>query len=233
VVKAAVTWFADRFRAEGNAARAAAEKAYLKSELRFHGVTAPQVRRAAVEFCRAEKTPSRAALIALVDALYETDWFDLRSAGLAVLEARIGLLLASDADWLLSLVRRSANWAQVDWLSVHMIGRLVEAHPKLKTKLRRWARDRDFWVRRASLLALLLGLRRGDGDFALFAELAAPMLEEREFFIRKAIGWVLREASKKQPELTHAFLRQHRERVSGLTLKEGARRLPARLRDSL
>ena len=89
--------------------------------------------------------------------------------------------------------------------------------------LRRWARDRDFWVRRTALLAQLDALRRGGGDFDLFAEIAAPMLGEKEFFIRKALGWVLREVSKKRPALSHAFLRRHLGALSGLTLREGAK----------
>jgi 3-methyladenine DNA glycosylase AlkD len=52
------------------------------------------------------------------------------------------------------------------------------------------------------------------------------MFGEREFFIRKAIGWILREVSKKRPELVFEFLHEHRERVSGLTLSEGAKYLP-------
>jgi 3-methyladenine DNA glycosylase AlkD len=59
------------------------------------------------------------------------------------------------------------------------------------------------------------------------------MLDEREFFIRKAIGWVLREVSKKRPELAYAFLRTHRDRVSRLSLLEGAKYLPAPKRKAL
>jgi len=51
------------------------------------------------------------------------------------------------------------------------------------------------------------------------------MLEEREFWIRKAIGWVLRDLSKKRPELTEAFLRQHAARCSGLTFREASKHL--------
>jgi len=56
--------------------------------------------------------------------------------------------------------------------------------------LDRWAADEDFWVRRAALLSLLRPLRRGEGDFGRCARYADMMLAEREFFIRKAIGWV-------------------------------------------
>lgn len=67
----------------------------------------------------------------------------------------------------------------------------------------------------------------------LFVRIAAPMLEDKEFFIRKAIGWVLRDISKRRPDEVHAFLLQHRERASGLTLREGAKHLPASMRQSL
>ena len=88
-------------------------------------------------------------------------------------------------------------------------------------------------MRRAALLAEHDALRAGGGDFALWSRLAAPMLDEREFFIRKAIGWVLREVSKKRPELTYEFFRTHRDRVSNLSLREGAKYLPASSRKAL
>jgi hypothetical protein len=55
----------------------------------------------------------------------------------------------------------------------------------------------------------------------------------REVFIRKAIGWVLRDASKKRPELVYGFLADHIDRVSGLTLREGAKHLPKSQREAL
>jgi len=59
------------------------------------------------------------------------------------------------------------------------------------------------------------------------------MLGDREFFIRKAIGWVLRDISRRRPDLVAAFIEMHRESMSGLTFREATRRLPASLRDRL
>jgi 3-methyladenine DNA glycosylase AlkD len=227
---AALRLWTTRFRAEGTARSAAGQKAYLKSELKFFGVTTPQLRAAARELCK--KEPDLDAR-ALVDAAFATEWWELRSASLAVLEHHQKKLRAADADWLIALIRRARTWAQVDWIAVQILGPLVAREPSLGTTVRRWARDEDFWVRRTALLVWLLPLRTGEGEFARFAELAEPMLEEKEFFIRKAIGWVLRETSKKQPKLVFDFLKQHRARVSGLTLREGARRLPVALRKQL
>jgi 3-methyladenine DNA glycosylase AlkD len=210
-----------------------AEKAYLKSTLGFHGVGIPEVRRTAARFCREHPQLTRAELHALAAALMATSFHDLRSVAIALLERRNDLLDERALPWLLDLVRATANWAHVDWLATKVIGPLATASARRSALLRRWAEDPLFWVRRTALLAQHDALRAGGGDFALFAAIARPMLEEKEFFIRKAIGWVLREVAKRRPELTYEFLLAHRERASGLTLREGAKHLPARRRAAL
>jgi 3-methyladenine DNA glycosylase AlkD len=233
-VVAAVT---RHYRELGSPARASGEKAYLKSPLRFHGVTVPVVRRQAADLVRAAipELADRRRLRALASAFYATDFHDLRSTGIALLERREGLLAAADLPWLADLVRRSANWAHVDWLVTKVVGPVIARAPAAvrRRTLRTWARDPDFWMRRAALLAQLDELRAGGGDFPLFAELAAPLLPEKEFFIRKAIGWVLREVGHRRPQLAFEFLRAHRAQASGLTVREGARRLPPALRAKL
>ena len=87
-----------------------------------------------------------------------------------------------------------------------------------------WAGDADFWIRRASLLAELRPIRAGDG-IARFARRAESMLEEREFFIRKAIGWVLREAGKRDPSAVAAWLAPRAHRASGITMREAVKYL--------
>jgi 3-methyladenine DNA glycosylase AlkD len=169
---------------------------------------------------------TREELLASVDALYATDWFDLRSAAAVLLERKRKLLEARDAALVVELCRRSACWAHVDLLAVKVLGHLLAENHMLIKKLPTYARDESFWVRRASLLAQLDELKRGRGDFALFTSLAVPMLPEKEFFIRKAIGWVLREVSKKRPELVQRFLRHHGARASGLTRREAGKYLP-------
>ena len=73
-------------------------------------------------------------------------------------------------------------------------------------------------------------LRNGKGDRELFYRIARGMLGEKEFFIRKAIGWVVREISKADPGAARDFLMSIRAKASGLTLREGAKRLPAEMK---
>lgn len=86
--------------------------------------------------------------------------------------------------------------------------------------------DADFWVRRSALLTLLAGIREGQPDLERFERYATPMLGAKEFFIRKAIGWVLRETSKRNPAYVAAWTGAHLNRVSGVTFREAVRRLP-------
>lgn len=80
---------------------------------------------------------------------------------------------------------------------------------------------------------LLLPLRRGDGDFPRFSRYADSMLEEREFVVRKAIGWVLRERGKKRPALVHRWLRPRAARASAVTLREAVKHLPESQRNEI
>ena len=105
------------------------------------------------------------------------------------------------------------------------MGRLVERFSELGAVLDRWAVDEDFWIRRASLLALLVPLRRGAGDFDRFSRYADAMLDEREFFIRKAIGWVLRDTARKRPDLVYQWLLPRAARASGVTIREAVKPL--------
>ena len=73
----------------------------------------------------------------------------------------------------------------------------------------RWATDPDFWVRRSSLLAQLRPIRQG-ATLDRFLRYADPMLEEPEFFIRKAIGWVLRDTARSAPTTSPPGSRRER-----------------------
>ena len=219
--------------ARGSPERAAGAKAYLKSELEFLGVDAGGLRATAREIVQRHPELDHDQLTALVRALWEEPVFELRALGVALLERRPDLLGAHDLGLIEELLRRSGTWALVDWICTKVAAPIVPRAPAVVKVLERWSRDGDFWLRRAALLAQLPELRAGRGDFTLFARFAERMVEEREFFIRKAIGWVLRDVSRKRPELAFAFLAQHIDRVSGLTLREGSKHLSGEQRQEL
>ncbi len=224
--RATARWLEVRFEAAGDAAKATQMKAYMKSDLAFFGVDQAALRSACRELAKAHADEPIDSFVAAADGLIRSRYFEVRSAAIGLLERRRNELGPAHLDLLIDWVRVTACWAHVDWIATKLVGRVIERHPKERRCIERWARDEHMWVRRTALLAQLDELRAGkSGDFALFARVAVPMLEEKEFFIRKAIGWVLRDVSKKRPELTRRFVADHDAQMSGLTKREASKYL--------
>ena len=218
----------------GSRERAAGSKAYLKSELEFTGNDLPTIRREARSLLRERRDASKRELLGIVRALWARPVFELRAFAIELLAARQEALKPTDVPLLERLLRDSGTWALVDAIAPRVVGPLFERHPeRVGPVLDRWAEDDDFWLRRAALLALLVPLRRGGGDWRRFVRYADGMLGEREFFLRKAIGWVLREVAKTRPERVVEFLSPRLARVSGLTLREATKHLSRRQRLAL
>ncbi len=221
-------------RAAGSASRAAGEQNYLKSTLEFSGTAVPATRTIVTAWRRAHPDLTGSRLTALAAALWDGPVFECKLAAIILLADRRALLGPEDAALIEQFLRTSGTWALVDSLAADVMGSLVERFPALLPTLDRWAADDDFWIRRSALLALLVPLRRGDPrQFERFARYADAMLGEREFFIRKAIGWVLRETGKRQPDLVAAWLAPRAGRASGVTMREAVKWLPADQRDRL
>jgi len=207
-------------RARGSADRASHDKAYLKSTLAHYGASVPHIRSVAKDVRRCHPDLVHAHLVALVEALWARPVHDCRAVAVELLDAYAALLRPTDMALAERLVRESGTWALVDGLAAAVVGSLVDRHPEAAPTLDRWAADEDFWVRRAALLALLIPLRRGGGDFTRFTGYAETMLDEKEFFIRKAIGWVLRDTARKRPDMVYRWLLPRAERASGITIRE-------------
>ena len=221
-------------RAAGSAQRAASEQNYLKSTLEFSGTTVPATRAIVLTWRRAPPDLTGSRLTSFAAALWDGPLFECRLAAVILLTDRRALLEPRDVALVEELLRTSDTWALVDGLAADVMGSLVQRFPELLATLDRWATDDNFWIRRSAMLALLVPLRRGDtAQFERFAGYADAMLAEREFFIRKAIGWVLRETAKRQPDLVAAWLTPRASRTSGVTMREAVKSLPTDQRDAL
>ena len=230
---AAADALAAELRAAGNPDRAVRERAYLKSDLEFFGVDVPATRAAVRAWCRARPGLARDELVSVAAALWNRPVFERRMAAQMLLIQNQALLGPADIPFIEQMLREARTWALVDSLAADVMGTLVERWPELTAVLDRWAADEDFWIRRSALLSLLGPLRRGAGDFGRFSRYADQMLAEKEFFIRKAIGWVLRETARKRPDLVAAWLEPRIRQLSGVTLREALKPLPPPTRDSL
>jgi len=224
----------ESLRPLGTPERAEQEKRYLKSDLEIFGVKQPVMQRAVRAAAREYPDLSRADAVAWSLALWDSLVYERRSAAVEVLRLAGAKLIAADLGTIERLIRESRTWALVDPLAGDITGRIALRHPGAWDRIDGWAGDEDFWVRRSALLSLLPGIRDGRADLPRFERYALSMLGEKEFFIRKAIGWVLREISKSDPGWVAVWTAPRAGEMSGVTFREAVRRLPeadaARLR---
>jgi 3-methyladenine DNA glycosylase AlkD len=219
--------------AVGTPERAAGEKRYLKSELTFLGATVWQIRAEVKAAVSALPALDHELLAALAGALWSRPVFERRMAATVLLELRTDLLSADDLPLIERLLRESRTWALVDGLSADVVGAILAADPdRAIGVLDRWSTDDDFWIRRSALLAWLRPLHHG-APLDRFLGYADAMLDEKEFFIRKAIGWVLREVGKRRPDEVRTWLAPRTHRASGVTMREAVKYLPAGDRERL
>jgi 3-methyladenine DNA glycosylase AlkD len=214
----------------GTADRAEGSKRYLKSSMRHLGASVPQLRAEAKAV--AKEVGSRRELRALAEELWSEPVFERRACAAYLLDYRVDLLGPNDLPMIKGFVGNSETWALVDPLSADVLGHLVIAHAAVVERLDPWTRDPDFWVRRAALLSQLRPLKAG-ADLEPFGGWADEMLDEREFFIRKAIGWVLREVAKNRPDQVYDWLLPRAARASGVTIREAVKYLEPDQREAI
>jgi 3-methyladenine DNA glycosylase AlkD len=225
----------ERLRPLGTAARAAQEKRYLKSDLEFFGAPVPDLRRAVRAAARETRAASgrpgtrldRETALPWALALWREPVHERRAAAIELLQLAVADLTAGDLAVVERLIREARTWAYVDTLAGNIAGTVALRDPASWERIDAWATDADFWVRRSALLALLPGVRTGQPDLERFVRYSGPMLAEKEFFIRKAIGWVLREISRSDPRWVADWTAAQLPVLSGVTFREAVRRLPA------
>ena len=140
--------------------------------------------------------------------------------GLRMVKGDLGMLPIYE-----EIIRTGAWWDLVDGVS-HRICALLLAHRDVMTPLLlRWANDADMWIRRAAITAQLGA--KSTTDTELLAQVVTANLADNEFFIRKAIGWALREYSKTDPDWVRGFVEENLVALSQLSRREATRLLPA------
>ncbi len=155
------------------------------------------------------------------------DVFEHRWGATELLRARAKHLGPEVLVRIEAMVGDAGTWALVDPLAYSVAGTMLTVHPAAVTAVDGWVEDTSFWVRRLAMLCLSHPVRAGVVPFSVLAGVADRLLDEREFFVRKAIGWVLRDLAKKNPVAVAGFLRPRMARVSGVTWREARKPLPA------
>jgi 3-methyladenine DNA glycosylase AlkD len=211
-------------RALADPAKAPAMAAYMKTAQPFYGVPTPRraiiMRETRDRFVPADQKSYERNVLALWKLPYREEQY------CAIAYARQHpRFIAPPALWLYErMIREGAWWDFVDEIAVTLVGTVLgNFRAKTRPIIERWCDDPEMWIRRTALVAHLK--HKKETDAAQLFDHCLRRSDEREFFIRKAIGWALREYSKTDPRAVGAFLKKNRQRLSNLSYAEASKHL--------
>jgi 3-methyladenine DNA glycosylase AlkD len=205
-------------------AKAPAMAAYMKTTQPFLGVPTPM--RAAMLKQMGDRfaPPDQKSYARSVMALWKLPHREEQYCAISFARRYAPFITPASLPLYERMVREGAWWDFVDEIAVNLVG-AVYGNFRAQTRpvIERWIDDEDMWIRRTALLSHLKHKR--DTDAAQLFEHCLKRAHEPEFFIRKAIGWALREYSKTDPRAVRAFLTKNRKRLSNLSYAEASKHL--------
>lgn len=208
-------------RGAADPARAADMTRYMRGQFAFLGIPTPRRRELARPLRAASRRWDATDLLAVVDRLWDEPEREHAYVACDLLRARARVLAPRHLPHLRRLVQLRSWWDTVDSL-VPVVGDLVARNAELVPTMSAWVDDDDHWVVRVALLHQLG--RKGAADTDRLFDACARRATDREFFVRKAIGWALRDAARSFPAEVLAFVDAHPE-LSGLSRREATRHL--------
>ena len=198
--------------------RAAPMAKYMRDQFPFLGIPAPEQRRLQREAMQGLPAPTEGDLAILAGQLWEKPEREYQYAGCGLVARHIRLCGPGFIETIRTLITTKSWWDTVDSLAKGGAGALVLRHPELAATMDRWVESDNMWLRRGALLHQLGYKDRTDARRLFrYCELRAG---EQEFFIRKGIGWALREYSKVDPQAVRNFVARHGADLSPLSQRE-------------
>ncbi|MGP4049117.1 DNA alkylation repair protein [Streptomyces sp. 2A115] len=203
--------------------RAASTRAYLKNIAPFLGLTTPDRRALSRAVLAGTPRPDEADCTAVALRCWRLPEREYQYFAVDYLRRHVRCLSSGFLPVARHLVSTVPWWDTVDALASHVVGDLVAADPKLRADMDAWIEDDDLWVARTALLHQLFYKKSTDTE-RLFAY-CVRQSGHPDFFIRKAIGWCLREYAKTDPEAVRDFVARERERLSPLSVREALKNI--------
>jgi 3-methyladenine DNA glycosylase AlkD len=217
----------DALRSQRNPRNAEIIKGYLKtSSLGFYGIKLPIIRKLAKEHSEAVALEDSASFL---DELWKVRIFDARRAAAEGLLhfIKCGMPPSQALALIDAWIDDIDTWALTDPLG-WCVGELLIKSPQIRQILREWGTSEHIWRRRMAVVPFLelMVHRRYRSEYAsLILEALTPLLGDPEFFVGKAVGWVLRQLSVHEPQLVRRFIMENKPGMTSLVLRESSRKL--------
>ncbi len=183
-------------------------KNYLRNQFDFLGIRTPIRRKLTKQFIKENGLPQKKELKDVIFMLWDLPEREYQKAALDILEKAKKELTKDDLPWLSSLIVKKSWWDTIDVLSPHIMGYMFSNNDELIHSFAdKWIEDENIWLQRSALL-YQLNYKDETDEERLFRYILRRANSD-EFFVQKAIGWILREYAKTRPESVKTFVANH------------------------
>ena len=206
-----------------NAAEAQAMSAYMRDQFPFLGIKTPDRRAAVKPIMTRAKDWSAEDLLDVADALMDQPEREFSYVATELLRKWNRHLGTEHLGRIRTLIQTKSWWDTVDPLAIHILGTVVRQDRSLQAEMDVWINDSDIWVARSAIIHQLMWKADVDADRLFrYCDLRAS---DTEFFIRKAMGWALRQYAREDPQAVRTYVDTNADRLSGLTKREALKHI--------
>tara|TARA_B100000508_G_scaffold140085_1_gene139927 strand:- start:7261 stop:7926 length:666 start_codon:yes stop_codon:yes gene_type:complete len=181
------------------------QSAYLKDQFSFYGLKSPERRSIQKSFLIKKNLPGKSEAFEIIAELWEMPERELHYFAMELLLKYHKEYSKEDIGFFEKLIISNSWWDSIDVIAPKILGSFFLKFPELReSAVDRWIKSGNIWLQRSAVLFQLKYKEKMDKE--LLTSIIDRLKNEKEFFIRKAIGWVLREASKRDPDWVLEFV---------------------------
>ena len=211
----------ERFVEEGDPIRAEQQSAYMKHQFAYCGLAAPRWMALAKAFYVTYGMYTGKELEKFVTLCYDQEYREIQYVGLEMMQHR---LPEQNKSWIRVLekcIKTQSWWDSVDWLA-KLVGMHFRRFPELQHEYaNKWIASDNMWLQRVAIIHQLF--YREETNEKLMFDMISRVADSKEFFLRKACGWALRQHAKVRPQQVRSFLKK--QPLSNLSIREAMKQL--------
>jgi len=205
-------------------------KRFFKEKVKVYGTKTSFGLKLAKDSYKEIKDLSKKEVFALCEELYKSGYMEEAFIACNWANYKVDEFKSKDIEifenWLNKYID---NWAECDTLCNHTIGDYLEKYPSNVKILKKWAKSKNLWLRRAASVSLILPARKGDFLAEVF-ELADILLLDKEDLVQKGYGWMLKEASRKHQKEVFDYIVKNKKIMPRTALRYAIEKMPKELR---
>ncbi|NME71795.1 DNA alkylation repair protein [Flammeovirga aprica] len=221
-MKEYITTLEELFKENSDTERALQQKAYMRNQFEYYGLTSPKRKELQKPFLLKSYLPDKKEAFEIIRLLWAKPQREFQMFSLDLLDKYQKRYEKEDIAFLEDLICEKSWWDTVDFLAYKQVGAFMKKFPELQEQYsQKWLKSDNMWLQRTAVLFQLKYKNALDTD--LLERNITPLLGSKEFFINKAIGWVLREYSRTNPQWVIEYVGQ--TDLSNLSRKEALRLL--------